>query len=103
MRGVDTIARVRREFFARGRTIREIARDLHIARNTVRKILRSGETSFRYEREVQPLPKIGPWKDRLDELLRVNASRSSRERLTLIRIYGKRCFQATALRVDVLA
>jgi predicted transcriptional regulator len=63
MKGVDTIARVRREFFARGRTIKEIARDLHIARNTVRKILRSGETSFRYEREVQPLPKIGPWKD----------------------------------------
>ena len=59
MKGVDTIARVRREFFARGRTIKEIARDLHIARNTVRKILRSGETSFRYEREVQPLPKIG--------------------------------------------
>ena len=73
--------------FARGRTIKEIARDLHIARNTVRKILRSGETSFRYEREVQPLPEIGPWKSRLDELLRVNAGRSSRERLTLIRLY----------------
>ena len=87
MKGVDTIARVRREFFARGRTIKEIARDLHIARNTVRKILRSGETSFSYEREVQPLPKIGPWKDRLDELLRVNETRSARERLTLIRVY----------------
>ena len=87
MKGVDTIARVRREFFARGLTIKEIARDLHIARNTVRKILRSGETSFSYEREVQPLPKIGPWKERLDELLRVNATRSTRERLTLIRVY----------------
>ena len=87
MKGVDTIARVRREFFARGRTIKEISRDLHIARNTVRKILRSGETTSRYEREVQPLPKIGPWKDRLDELLRVNAGRSTRERLTMIRIY----------------
>ena len=87
MKGVDTIARVRREFFARGRTIKEIARDLHIARNTVRKILRSGETAFSYEREVQPLPKIGPWKDQLDELLRVNAGKSARERLTLIRVY----------------
>jgi transposase len=91
MKGVDTIARVRREFFACSRTIKQIARDLHIARNTVRKILRSGETSFSYERAVQPLPKIGPWKDRLDELLRVNAGRSARERLTLIRVYEELC------------
>jgi transposase len=84
---VDTIARVRREFFARGRTIKEIVRDLHISRNTVRKILRSGETEFSYERENQPLPKIGPWKDELDQLLLGNAAKSPRERLTLIRVY----------------
>ena len=41
MKGVETIARVRREFFVRGRTIKEICRDLHVSRNTVRKILRS--------------------------------------------------------------
>jgi len=41
MKGVDTIARVRREFFVRGRSIKEIARELHISRNTVRKIVRS--------------------------------------------------------------
>jgi transposase len=87
MKGVDTIARLRREFYARGRTIKEIVRDLHISRNTVRKILRSGETQFTYEREIQPLPKIGPWKDRLDRLLSANADKSPRERLTLIRVY----------------
>lgn len=31
MKGVDTIARARREFLAHGRTITEIARDLHRA------------------------------------------------------------------------
>lgn len=46
MKGVDTIARVRREHLVRGRSIREIARQLNISRNTVRKILRSGETEF---------------------------------------------------------
>jgi hypothetical protein len=95
MKGVDTIARVRREFFARGRTIKGISRDLHIARNTVRKILCSGETAFSYERDVQPLPKIGLWKDQLDALLRVNAGKSARERLTLIRVYEElraRCY-----------
>ena len=63
MKGVDTIARIRREFFVRGKTIKQISRELHIARNTVRKVLRSGATEFRYEREHQPLPRIGPWKE----------------------------------------
>ena len=48
MKGVDTIARVRREFFVRGKSIKEISRDLHVSRNTVRKILRSEATSFQY-------------------------------------------------------
>src|SRR5690606_617458 len=54
MKGVDTIARVRREFYVRGRSIKEIARELHVSRNTVRKILRSGATAFEYERSVHP-------------------------------------------------
>ena len=49
---VETIGRVRRERLVKGKTIREITRDLKLSRNTVRKILRSGETSFSYERTV---------------------------------------------------
>ena len=52
-----------------GKTIKEIARDLKVSRNTVRRVLRSGETSFEYEREVQPRPKLGRWTTELDELL----------------------------------
>jgi transposase len=87
MKGVDTIARIRREFFIRGRSIKDIVRDLHVSRNTVRKVIRSGATSFAYEREVQPLPKLGPWRDDLDRMLATNASRPARERLTLIRVF----------------
>ena len=87
MKGVDTIARVRREYFVRGRPIREIARELHISRNTVRRILRSGEIAFEYERSVQPQPKLGPWREELDRLLAVNAARDRRERVTLLRIF----------------
>jgi excisionase family DNA binding protein len=43
---VETIARIRREYFLQGKTIREIARDLHISRNTVRKVVRSGTTRY---------------------------------------------------------
>ena len=86
MKGVDTIARIRREFFVRGRTIKEIVRELHVSRNTVRKVLRSGATEFSYEREVQPLPKLGRWKADLDRILASNEAKQVRERLTLIQI-----------------
>ncbi len=79
MKGVDTIARIRREFFTPGRAIKDIARDLHVSRNTVRKVIRSGATTFTYEREVQPLPKLGPWRDDLDRMLAANAGKSRRE------------------------
>ena len=87
MKGLDTIARVRREFFVRGKSIKEISRDLHVSRNTVRKILRSEATSFQYERVSQPQPRIGPWREELERLLAKNAARSVRERLTLMRIF----------------
>jgi transposase len=84
---VETIGRIRREHFVKGKTIREIVRDLKISRNTVRKVLRSGETSFDYQREVQPRPKLGRWTEDLERLLTANAEKSARERLTLIRIF----------------
>jgi transposase len=84
---VETIGRIRREHFIKGKTIREISRDLKVSRNTVRKVLRSGETSFEYERDVQPRPKLGRWTVELDELLEGNTTKPFREQLTLIRIF----------------
>jgi predicted DNA-binding protein YlxM (UPF0122 family) len=78
---VETIGRVRREHFIEGKTIKEIARALSISRNAVRKVLRSGETSFEYGRGIQPRPKLGRWREDLDRLT-ANAAKASRERLT---------------------
>jgi transposase len=84
---VETVARIRRDFFVKGKSIKEIVRSLGVSRNTVRKVLRSGETAFAYERTEQPLPKLGPWASDLDGLLAANAGKARRERLTLVRIY----------------
>ena len=84
---METIGRIRREHFIKGKTIREIARDLKVSRNTVRKVLRSGETAFEYERNVQPRPKLGRWTAELDDLLSGNAAKPAREQLTLMRIF----------------
>ena len=59
MMTVETIGRIRREFFVQRKTIKEIARELRVSRNTVRKVVRSGATAFAYERETQPRPKLG--------------------------------------------
>jgi transposase len=84
---VETIGRIRREHRIKGKSIREIARDLKVSRNTVRKVLRSGATSFEYMRAVQPRPKLGAWHGDLDRMLSDNETRPARERLTLIRVF----------------
>ena len=84
---MDTIARVRRAFHIQGWSLKKIVRELHVSRNTVRKILRSDETDFTYERDRQPMPRIGPWQQKLDEFLQGNTNKPPRERLTLIRIF----------------
>lgn len=84
---VETIGRIRRERLVKGKSIKEIARDLGVSRNTVRKVLRSGETRFEYEREVQPRPKLGRWTEELDKLLANNETKAAREQLTLIRLF----------------
>jgi hypothetical protein len=54
-------------------------------RNTVRKVVRSGTTQFRADRESQPRPKLRERTAQLDELLAGNVGKPAREQLTLIR------------------
>ncbi len=84
---VETIAKIRLAYFSRKMTIKAICRDLRVSRKVVRKVIRSQATEFHYERDVQPQPKIGPWRDRLDSLLLENDGKPARERLTLIRVF----------------
>src|SRR5258708_5435217 len=84
---LETIAKIRRAFFVQGKSIKLICRELGVSRKVVRKVIRSDATEHRYEREAQPLPKIGPWSDQLDELMLANEGKAARERLTLIRLF----------------
>jgi transposase len=84
---VETIAKVRRAYFLQKKPIKAICREFRLSRKVVRKVIRSEATEFRYERGRQPLPRIGPWRDRLDGLLLANEQRAARERLTLVRVF----------------
>jgi transposase len=84
---VETIGRIRRAFFVDEKPIRQIVRELRVSRKTVRKAVRAAGTEFRYERQVQPQPRLGPFLGRLDAMLEANAKRPRRERLTARRLF----------------
>ncbi|HKU08242.1 MAG TPA: IS21 family transposase [Bradyrhizobium sp.] len=83
---LETVVRIRREY-AGGKAIKAIARDLHVSRKVIRKAIRAPEGAFDYRRKVQPLPRIGPFQDRLDVLLEENELRGRRDRLRMTRIH----------------
>src|SRR5262249_62267099 len=85
---VDTIARVRRAYFVQKRKIKAIARDLKLARNTVREIVRAeDQTEHRYVRREQPRPRLGPHVAVLEQMLGECARQPKRERLTYFRMF----------------
>ena len=58
---VETIGRIRRAFWVDKKPIRQIVRELRISRQTVRKAIRGSSVEFRYERQVQPQPRLGAY------------------------------------------
>ena len=84
---METIAKIRRAFFHQKKPIKTICRELKLSRKAVRRAIRSEATEFRYERSVQPMPKLGAWREQLDGLLAANEEKAARERLTLVRIF----------------
>ena len=69
---VETVAKIRRAYFAQNKPIKTICRDFRVSRRVVRKVIRSQATEFRYERSRQPRPRIDPWREQLDGLLLEN-------------------------------
>ena len=84
---VETIAKIRLDHLVRGVPIKKIARDLRVSKNTVRKVVRGDETSFSYERKIQPMPKLGPWVEELERQLKANEKKARKDRLSLLRIH----------------
>ena len=85
---MDTIGKVRRAHFVQGRKIKAIAREMKLARNTVREIIRAeAQTEHRYVRKDQPLPQLGAHVAPLEAMLAANLTVSRRERLTYQRMF----------------
>lgn len=87
MIGVDLIGQIRRAFHDQGRGIKTIARDLGVSRGTVRKAVRGDDTEFRYERAVQPAPRLGAFVEDLTAILEAEAALPRRERRSTQRLF----------------
>jgi transposase len=67
-------------------SIREISRRTGLARNTVKKYLRSDETEPTYTRRVSP-SKLDPYAEKLANWLGIEATKSRKQRRNLKQIY----------------
>ena len=88
---MDLIAEIRRRHFVSKESISSIARTLNLSRPTVRKHLCT-ITEPVYQRQHQPLPKLGEFQLLLEQWLDVEACLLKAQRRTARRLFE--CLQA---------
>jgi len=76
---VESIAKVRRDYFVDKKSINQITRERQLSRNTVRKIIRSDATAFEYQR-VSAQPKLGGYVEQLKQWLEYDAGLPRKQR-----------------------
>jgi len=84
---VESIAKIRHRYYVKGEKISRIARSLNIARNTVKRVLRSEEPTKTYKRVKEVENKLSPYVEELNRLLEDNAKEPVKGRYTAKRIY----------------
>jgi len=84
---VETIRKIRCAYHRDKKSIRQIAREFKLSRNTVKKAIRRDVTEFTYDRKTQPLPKLAPYQEILSGYLETDAAKSAREQRTAIVLF----------------
>jgi transposase len=85
---METVAKIRRRRLVEHESISEIARELRLSRNTVKRVLRGDGTAPVYRRQFNPKPKFGPFLPTLHRWLEQESQLPKRERRT-----GQRLFE----------
>ena len=84
---VETIRKIRLAARDGKKSIRQVAKDFNVSRNTVRKVLRSDQTRFEYHRDTIHRPKLGPFVDTLSALLKNDQPLPLKQRRTAQGLY----------------
>lgn len=83
---MDIIAEIRRRHLVSGESISSIARGLKLSRPTVRKHLKTRDEPV-YQREKQPMPKLGEFQSLLEGWLKTEQSLPKAQRRTAQRLF----------------
>ena len=84
---VETIRKIRLAYYRDGKSIRKIATEFHMSKNTVKRVLRSGETEFQYVRKSQPKPRLKEYIDSLVAKLKEDEDFPRKRRRTAQSLY----------------
>ncbi|MCX6032098.1 MAG: IS21 family transposase [Chloroflexi bacterium] len=87
MISVENREKIRRAYFIEKQTLRQIARELHVARKTVCKAIESAEAETYTLNTPRPAPILGDFKPRIVELLAENEHLPPKQRYTSHKIY----------------
>jgi transposase len=99
---VETIGKIRRRRLVQGESISAIARDLGLARNTVKRALRFEGEAYEYQRRRQPRPQLGPYLATLEAWLEAEEKLPAREQRTAQRMYEALRLEGYAGAVDAV-
>lgn len=87
---MSQVGEIRRMHGVEGCSIREIVRRLGVSRNTVRDVLReSRDPEVKYERVNAHMPKLGPFKGQLEEILEEEWGKPPRDRMNGEQLYAR--------------
>jgi transposase len=84
---METIAKIRRLYHVDGKGFKTIARELTLSKNTVKKIIRGGETVSQYQRQEQGHRVLENFIDQLIEKLNDDKKEPKRRKRTAKKIY----------------
>ncbi len=84
---VEEKERIRRAYYVEKKSVRQIARELKYARQTVRKAIRSAEPERYKMKEPRQAPVLGAYKERIKEMLAESETMPPKQRYTSHRIY----------------
>lgn len=79
--------KIRRAYYVEGKSQRQIARELHCSRHTIKKALKGAEPDKYTLKEPRPAPVLGAYKARIKELLAESEGLPRKQRYTGHRIY----------------
>ncbi len=87
MISVEDREQIRRAYFIDQKSVRQIAKEQHVARKTVRKAIESAEPATYTLREPRPAPILGPYKQHIEDLLAENERLPRKQRYTSHKIF----------------